>query len=763
MRRLLTLFSVPFCLLSQAPNQACLDQLVRFPGPKVVLIGTWSPTERQAWERILLEEGIFETGLTLLDSARWSEPFLGSPDPGGFEDWLRSRYGLGPARWVVLDGTNQALTFGIAPPKGLDLVAQLERAGFQSPVRQLRAFVQGHPGHLEGRADLLKELRRRALKAAKSIKGDQDIEGDTIAWAAFANAVDITFKGDWRGLKLHFFRTDQDQPEARSPLMKAIFARHIGKVESALGEESTSETLWDTWAWMARSLENRPWKRFLSSLNPFVYPGGPTCPSPSVAVWLTREAKAVEDWESVAKLAAISQDLNSIPLEDVSQWVPGSHLTHRKKFAPLNGFPEYSSYAPRLEALLRLNRKDEAQQVYQDLILSRRSGTAVAAEAARRAGLADLAQEWATGRLTRFVPFYPPFRRGLPQIVALAEWNDPYIRRLIDLSQTLRPEPSFRALTPRDTESLGWTGNKNRWALLDGDGRLITEGMDLPKAQFLQSALDTLDLKSLADLARSFLRHNHDQPEASRVLAVETGMEAARSMDGGDLGPRLDPEIDAKLWGECARAWYTFFEDTEGWKAPRRRDGAFEGWEPSARRSPLMMDVAMRALPKVEAALEREPASHYLWSIWLFLRHVEGENRPFAPLMARLEPSPMAAPGAFPPPVVMEAWLKDCRQNGRWGQAASLLRGPWERALGQADTERKKKKDAKIDPRGWDTGLLLTEALLMDSRPSEADNVVKAWVERGGVLRDLADLVQAAKKLGLDSLAASWDKLAKSN
>lgn len=245
-------------LLAQAPEQPHLDQLARFPGAKVLLLGDWKASERAAWDRLVLEEGLFEAELRLVDRGQWSETFFGHKDPGGFEAWLRQRFGLGASRWVVVDGANRAVAFGIAVPNAAELADQLQKAGFEMPLRVLRRFVQSHPGHLEARADLLKTLRRRALKAVKPGTGDLDPEADTLAFAPLAQAVDVTFKGAWRGLELDFFQVDQAPAERRSPLLKGVFARHIAAVEAALVEEPTSHRLWSLWAWMARSTGDRP-------------------------------------------------------------------------------------------------------------------------------------------------------------------------------------------------------------------------------------------------------------------------------------------------------------------------------------------------------------------------------------------------------------------------------------------------------------------------------------------------------------------------
>jgi hypothetical protein len=762
MHLLPALAAIPFCLSAQAPEQAHLDQLARFKGNKVLLLGTWSVVERKAWERLVAEEGLFEQDLALVDSASWAGNPMGYGDPAGFEAWLRGRYGLGASRWVLLDNANRAMAFDITTPKAPELAAQLESNGLSSPLRQLRSFLATHPDHLDARADLLKELRRRSLKVAKGDgKSDLGAEADLIAWAPFASAVDTAFKTDWQGLVLPFFRVEQDQPERRSPLMKAIFTRHIRAVEAALRENPTRESLWNLWGWMARSLGDRPWQKFLTNLDPFLYPGGPTCPAPNVAVWLTKEAMAAGDWEWVAELTAMSQGLSAIPVEVASNWMPGLFL-RQTTYQSLKGFPEESSYAPRLEALLRLKRQDEAQRVFEDLLLSRGVGSAlVAAEAARRAGENGLAREWAMGRLPQPVAFSHPVRWGRPQLVVRANWDDPYLRRLSDLSQDLKPVLETRFLGIGTSESLGWNGEEHRWAMLDGRGRVLVQGKALPKVEILQTALDKMELKSRADLAREFLRRHPGHPEASRVLAIESGQEAARQMSGDDKGPKLDPEADAKLWSECAQAWSAYYKDADAWKAPETLEGGFDGWVSSAKRSPLMRDIAVRALPKLEAALEREPMSRFLWNTWLFLRDIEGESRAFAVLLARLEPDPMTAPGTFPPASVMNTWLEDCQQTGRWGEAAKLLRQPWERDLARIDTEQNVKQNAKPDPRAWNTGHMLVKALLQDGRASEADEVVNAWAERSGTFTELEPLSQLAKQLGHETLAGKWEKLNK--
>ena len=185
---------------------------------------------------------------------------------------------------------------------------------------------------------------------------------DLRTWGVLAREFDTAMNLGWIGLKLNFFAPHENQPERYSPLMKRTFRKHIGRVEGTLMEFPSNDNLWDLWAWMSRTLNDRPVFKFIHGLDPFN-----PCPTPKVAAWLTALAKSKEDWENIAHFAKLGRDFDSIKFESRTTWSPGWVSTNTVS-QPLPGFPEESSYYPLLEALLKLGRTEDANDVFDELI-----------------------------------------------------------------------------------------------------------------------------------------------------------------------------------------------------------------------------------------------------------------------------------------------------------------------------------------------------------------------------------------------------------
>ena len=734
---------------SQVPEQVHLDRLARSPGPKVVLLEALPKGERQAWQRLILSEGLFEADLQL---------FEGTEAP--FQAWMRSRHGLGPARWVVLDAQHRPLASGQAPPREANLAAQLSGAGFQSPLRQLRAFVKAHPDHLEARADLLIQLRRRAVRAAQAGKGALGPEADTIAWAPFADAVNATFHGDWRGIQLPFFRVHEDQPEASSPMMKALFTRHIAKVEAALQDEPHSERLWQIWAWMARSLGDRPWKAFLASLDPCRIEGATPCPAADVSAWLTREAKAQGDWTTVADLARQALGFEGYGQIFTSAWVPGG-MTLRSDHSALEGYPDRSATAPLVEALLRLKRPDQARDVVEPLRHRKNGPARVAALAplARQLGYPDLAAEWSGERP---VPF--SFGSSTQPTLLISDASGSLDAEAVkDILPLLSPlDVRVSSYPPEGNQVLGWTDAKPRWALIDLKGKAALQGEGRPSEDDLKRGLAAMGYRSPLEQARERLASHPGDPMAGYALAMGIGLKRTGSKEG----PELDADRDAILWAESLKAWEAFYGHEQAWKVPHKSPVmatmdfyVLARWNAPFRQSPSLKALAAKVLSKLEGALTQQPGSEWLWTQWIFWRAIEGQQRPIARLVDGLVPGPMQAPGTLPPSIVQETWLEEAERTGQWAQAVKLLRAPWERALSALDTPDGKSKAPTPDAATWRVAQRLMQALLQDGRAKEADDVLQAFRTRGGTPTKMESLVELARKTGQEGLASEWSRL----
>ena len=772
--------AINICLCSQIPEQQYLDHLNQFQGNKILLLGSWSAQERAAWNRLLDEENLFELDITIIDTTTRNTGTW-SVDPSALEGWVRGRYQCWNSRWVFLDGQNQALIHEKIVLDSDELASRLEKAGLVNPVKQLREFLQLHPDHLEARADLLVKLRRRAIKLttqklydsrSEGITQSSDVplraseleqldpEADLLFWGSFAQEVDVTFSGSWHGIIIPFFRVEETgQIEKYSPTMKAVFTRHISKLETALHEVPNSQSLWDIWAWMARGLEKRDWKKLLSNLNAFTYPGSLPNPAPNVAVWLVREAKFNNDWEQVVELARTGVHFLGYHGRKRAVWFPGGWMADSSN-ENLDGYPLDSAYTPMLEGLLKLNRLDEANTVFEDILFfggERYRGILV--DLARQCNHPAVGLSWQTYSVETTVPRLPDISiLGKPTLVRNYYGESPSLQYAKISFKNVRKDVA--------TSIFGWPEDEEWWALLDKCNRLVVEGKGVLQYEIISEALERIGHRSGGEQARSFLRDQGSSSYAHYVSAAELVIDALLRSGGGALNnfeaKVLDVGLDHDLYSQCAQNWLSYYENEQALSclvaASTTPIGEyFVNW---ATNSDLLKAAAKKILPLLEKALVQQPMSEYLWEAWIRWRNVEGNVRPFAPLLERLAPSPLVPPGSFPLPIVMDIYYSECISQERWSEAAKVLLQSWERDLAQIDaTIKRNGAMSRFNPQTWITGKLLISAYLYDGKQFEAENVIEAWTSRGGQFRNASDIIELATKLNYRSLADKWEKM----
>ena len=763
----------------QTLEQSYIDQLNRFAGNKVILLENWTGSEIAAWNHLLDEDGIFEYDIKIIQPSDWSSDVdKRLMDPLGFEQWLANKYALRKPRWILLDASNQLISYGTDILDSKELIFRMEKVGLINPINQLRNFLKIHPDHLEARSDLLRQLRRRAVKlteqeirmagiltdpsnqtckisADMDIKNELNLETDLIIWASFAYEVDKTFMGNWHGITIPFFRAEYEtQVEKYSPTMRAVFARHIAKIESALREIPTSNSMWDIWGWMARCLENRDWKKFLKGMDAFSFPGGQTCPAPNVAAWLAREAMAAGDWEQVVELAKIAVEFYGYPGETRSVWFPGGWGAF-SSFDGIKGYPYTSAFLPLIEGFLFLGRVEEAHTVFEDVIFFGGEGLRKPLiELAKKAGYSNIADDWNSHKPDMSVPRLNwLYALGAPSIV----WHN----RSLGKPYALSDIPLLGISGESCMDTFGWKAEEERWALLDETARLVLEGQGPLVEELVLETLEEMGYRSRGDLAREYLSNHLSDAYAHYVLSRDIGLNVnvKTGQSGLNAAEPLEYEHDYFLWGECAKNWLAFYENETALNGLMPDHSFFDGHINNVNNSNIMKSAAEKILPKLEKALQQRPTSSFLWQSWLAWRHVAGNERPFAPLLEVLVPSPVVQPGSFPPPMVMDVHYRECVAQERWLDASKLLTQPWERDLSIIDMEIKRGIKPRYNPQTWTTGKLLIEALFQAGKISAAENVVEAWTSRGGQCTDLAQLIELAKELDYKGLAEKWKQM----
>jgi tetratricopeptide (TPR) repeat protein len=771
--------------------------VTRHKGNKVVLLGPANANDAGKWKQVIDSDGVYEHGFGLLDSGNISSIFamIKEKNIDVFEAWFRQRYGLSSiAKWAALDVENNLIVTGVQTPSAKEFEQMLDQRGIKSPLMQVRDFLRENPGHLDAMTELLMEARRCALHVMPpDATEDLDTETDLRTWGVLAAETDRVFSGDWLGIDTMFFRPDQQQPERFSELMKAAFRKHIPKVELALGLEPTNKTLWNVWAWMARSLPDYNWATFINSMDTFNFTGiYLSSPSDEVCVWFVQEAMANSDWETVIKYAKIASSYHGPWVRHSSDrlggWVPNNYVFGGPSIdlARISGYPKKSAYLPHLEALLRLGRIDEANEVYDEFIRrdSSRSAQseagAMAANTARAVGMEEIAAIYGRGRPIGKAPRSKPNPQSLSFAVFAENDDSGYYKHFVELIKQLAPRIDVRlthwgqfdelvkqlgsGINAELPDLARWREDgESGWILIANDGRVMAKDSKIPAFYEMQTLYNRLGVEDHVESCKKYLAAHNGPPGLEIELAFEIMQEnrvAFFELENQNSTPMNDTQDEA-LWGDATRylsrmlAWHPELMANGNW-------GKHISPIPSSRQSSLLKRISRPMLANIEQLLERKPSSNGLWNQWLFWNVIDGNEHSVELLVDRINLSPIAL-GTLPPVSVINEYYEDCKKSGSWNKVIRLLKTAWDIEFSNIDKKKDKRPWGEINKGNFGDylGIHLIEAYLQDNKPGEADEIFNAVLGIGGKFTDISKIVELAKGKGQDRLAREWGERVK--
>lgn len=792
-----SLFSLP--LFSQTDFESTLS---RHKTNKVVLLGEWKASDTAKWREIINSDGIYEHDFALLDRRSLGSGVNPLRNLDAFERWFTQYHSLsGSATWAALDIENKLLFSGSQTPSAREFDQMLEQRGIRSPLRKVRDFLRENPGHLDAMADLLTEVRRRALHAMpEDISEDLDDESDLRTWAVMAAETDRVFSGSWLGVDLNFFRPDQEQPERFSKLMKKAFQKHIASVESSIRLEPANNTLWNIWAWMARSLPDYDWKIFANSFEPYLFRpssirlGSISTPSSEVCVWIVEESRAKNDWDTVIKFARVARQLSSYMDTSLSrsEWLPGGGVG--MSFWPqfLECYPAKSAYAPHLEALLKKGDLEGANAVYDEMIriigkesqFNKSNNALIAAEVARAAGMEELAALWEKGEPTTKIPYVGPISSssaglsGNPFFYLSGNFSTgpgaalhPYFKEFSELNNKLSHRLLLtirgnNALVDSD-DKLGWKADDPfGWALVSEDGRVLAHDTAVTSLDAMQSILSRFNIRSETEIWRKYMIENSNPPGLELMIAMNIVnsnilMLNSQAQPIASSGP--DGISDETLWEEATRLIGRALSDNPDILVNIPTTASFGRLVDSAKsilaKSLLLKTLSWRMLANIEALLERKPASENLWYQWIFWNAVEDSELPMDSIVDRAKPSPLSQAGTVPPVWVIDAYYEDCKKIGNWPKAINLLKAAWDREFARVTSPGDSSSVRFVNKGsiGDRIGIPLIEAYLQDNKPGLADEIFNAVLDCGGEFTNISKIAELAKEKGQDRLLREWE------
>jgi hypothetical protein len=125
--------------------------------------------------------------------------------------------------------------------------------------------------------------------------------------------------------------------------------------------------------------------------------------------------------------------------------------------------------------------------------------------------------------------------------------------------------------------------------------------------------------------------------------------------------------------------------------------------------------------------------------------------------MERLKPSPFSDDGILGLPYsAIEAYFKECKENGSWNKVSALLKHAWDLNYFRATDKSGRSAKYYAPSLGDSIGIHLMEAYLQEGRPGDADDIFKAVIEAGGKFKDISKIAELAKSKGYERIAAEW-------
>ncbi|HET8714960.1 MAG TPA: hypothetical protein VFM16_03975 [Holophagaceae bacterium] len=324
-----------------------------------------------------------------------------------------------------------------------------------------------------------------------------------------------------------------------------------------------------------------------------------------------------------------------------------------------------------------------------------------------------------------------------------------------------------QVLAPADPEARrlraqAGLGPGSAWCLVEpGTRRLAGHGTGLPAEPALQQALLAAGFRDRAAELTAYLRRQPDNLEARslllKVLWDRGALRALRDRGGPETAPAVtpDPVRDLELWSPFTGAFDAAFRDGR-W---RELDLDWLQDAPAVEaRSPTLQGLYIRWLPEVEGALREDPSSEALWALWCRMSGATG-GRHLDALLASLAPSPLTAPGDWPPEGAARLLVAAAKTPADWQALETHFAAAW--ATGSHPLQDRAARGAEEALEAdWRTSLepLLTCELHLGAT-ARAEAALRAALEASRWPALPAKAAALAERCGQKALAARWAAL----
>jgi hypothetical protein len=663
----------------------------------------------------------------------------------------------------------------------------LRKANVLPPIERLRKFLQQHPNHIEAREQLLRQLKQAAIaKTDESLDiqpskvlmqlfqagaGDPnsplfempDMEpfvGKTLSekddkeiWGDFAAELNAAFQnGRWQKMDLCMHPLMDPMTECCSPTVKAIYARHINRVEQVLEQFPFDGALWDIWARMALSGGNA--KRGQNLLNRLPAPPpelGLQWPPSKAVKAIASLAVNSEDWVSVQTLLAPALERWNENMQIKRRVGPSSLLSY-------DGGADWDyELSLLIQSFLKSGKTGQAQAIVDNFaeFSSTRGLIPKAAAIAKSCGLPDLAERWLELEKQNPVPEFSKkdplatFRTGALRhkkatlVVAglvdaapyesVAKNADVLSLGLLSLHTLARQQAK---LDGELVDYYGLISKFPRWFMLDPFGNVVAGEEGVPKPEDILEAFKKTGCISQQEALARYKQQNPDNPGIA-LLDLDFSASIGQSKTKSALGlPPDKPYLDGKLAEEQDNAiWRTYAQNAVRFFPKFLEIDPFNPANPNSlakvvpdcvTASGKLAQMSDQARPNIEGAIADNPSSMRLWRFFLAFG-TPSYKVALPKLFASLIPSPMTPESEWPPRYLVSPLLECMKGEKMWEGIIQIAEPTWNEHL-QMAADRPTPFTETI----WDraAGPLL-EAYIQTGRIAQAEELLENWPSNG--------------------------------
>jgi len=703
--------------------------------------------------------------------------------------------------WAIVLPSGYIPISGNGPIDHEMIESALRKANVMPPIERLRKFLQLHPNHIEAREHLLRQLKQTAITKTDKLLNIQpskvlmmqlfqagagdpnsplfempDMEpfiGKTLSdeddkeiWGDFAAELNAAFQnGRWQKMDLCMHPLMDPMTECCSPTVKAIYARHINRVEQVLEQFPFDSALWDIWARMALSGGNaKRGQNLLDRLH---------TPPPELGLqW--PPSKAVK---AIAMLAANSEDWVSIQTllaPALERWDENMQIKRRVGPSSLLSYDGGADWDYELSLLiqsfLKSGKTGQAQAIVDNFaeFSSTRGLIPKAAAIAKSCGLPDLAERWLELEKQSLVAEFSKkdplasFRAGALRhkkatlvVVGLVD-AAPYesVTKNADvlslgllslhtmaLQQAWRTMGQVEArqqarLTGELVDYYGLIPKIPRWFMLDPFGNVVAGEDGVPKPNDILEAFKKTGCISQQEALARYKLQYQDNPGVA-LLDFEFGANIGQSKTKSALGLPLDkPYVEGKLAeGQDEAIWWTYAKNAGRFFPKFLEIDPFNPANPNSLAKVIpdcvpasgkLVQMSDQARPSIEGAIADKPSSIRLWSFFLAFG-TPNYKKVLPKLFASLVPSPMTPESEWPPRYLVSPLLECMKGEKMWEGIIQIAEPTWSEHLQMAADSSVPFTEAI-----WEraTGPLL-EAYIQTGRIAQAEELLENWPSNG--------------------------------